>query len=330
MLRLEFSAADLGRVRVANAPHPLWELILSINSLQSPALPARYWDWRATVFSAAQANGGTRRVLAAAASLVPASGNFPDFLTPPIESPNVDAHWDSILAFPRRQLREDLDRTFRWQLPAPRWAQALYSHGRVDGVVEILRCAEEFLIGPARDAGNLQVETDRAEYARHLLDGGTDRLLENLHPSIRWRSPVLEADYPFERTIGLGGRGLVVVPAHFCWGAPVTFIDGGQLPMLVVPGGTDGADAAGQPTLVDAAVDRLGRLLGATRARILAELSVGGSTTELAKRLNVTPAAISQHAKVLREAKLVTTARFGTSVRHALTPFGRELLDSRP
>ncbi len=328
MLRLEFSAVDLGRVRVANAAHPLWELILSIQSLQSPKLPSRYWEWRAGVCRAGRASEENRRLLAAAAALVPASGNFPDFLTPAIEGPDVEAHLDAILSVPRWQLREDLDRTFRWQLPAPPWARALYRHCRVDPVVDVLRQARELLVEPARQVGHRQVEADRARYARCLLDGGTDRLLENLHPSIRWLNPVLEADYPFERTIGLSGRGLIVVPAHFCWGAPVTFIDAGQRPMLVVPTAADhagtgvGAEAAGQ------AMDRLGRLLGFTRARMLGELDVGGSTTELAQRLNVSPAAISQHAKVLREAKLVTTARLGMSVQHTLTPLGRELLQS--
>ncbi len=98
MLRLEFSAVDLGRVRVANAAHPLWELILSIQSLQSPKLPSRYWEWRAGVCRAGRASEENRRLLAAAAALVPASGNFPDFLTPAIEGPDVEAHLDAILS----------------------------------------------------------------------------------------------------------------------------------------------------------------------------------------------------------------------------------------
>lgn len=34
-----------------------------------------------------------------------------------------------------------------------------------------------------------------------------------LHPSIRWRAPVLEADYSVDCAIDLGGRGLTIVPA---------------------------------------------------------------------------------------------------------------------
>ena len=326
MLRLEFSAVDLGRVRVASAPHPLWELILSINSLQSPGLPSRYWGWRAAVRDAGARDEGDRRVLAAATALVPAIGNFPDFLTPPIGSGDVEAHLDTILALPRRLLREDLDRTFRRLPSPPRWARDLHRHGRLDGVVEVLRRSHALLVGPVGRLDRQQVEAERARYARLLLDGGTDRLLENLHSSIRWRNPVLEGDYPVDRTIALDGRGLVVTPAHFCWDAPVTFIDPGQPPMLVVPTKAGSPHITATPETACEPEDRLGRLLGTTRARMLGALTAEGSTTELAHRLDVTLAAVSQHAKVLREAKLIVTARFGTSVRHALTPLGRELL----
>jgi DNA-binding transcriptional ArsR family regulator len=71
-------------------------------------------------------------------------------------------------------------------------------------------------------------------------------------------------------------------------------------------------------------------LVGRTRARLLTELSIAASTTALATRLEVSPAAISQHTKTLREAGLVTTMRLGPSVQHALTPLGHALLDPAP
>ncbi|WP_405922213.1 winged helix-turn-helix domain-containing protein [Streptomyces sp. NBC_00122] len=54
----------------------------------------------------------------------------------------------------------------------------------------------------------------------------------------------------------------------------------------------------------------------------------GCSTTELARRLNVSVAAASQHATVLRNANLITTSRRGKSVVHTITPLGAELLGS--
>jgi DNA-binding transcriptional ArsR family regulator len=322
LLRLEFSPADLGRVRIASAPHPLWELALAINSFQAPDLPARYREWRRDVVRRRHEQGELCRLLTAAATVIPANGNFPDSFTPSVGDRDVEAHFDSILAVPRYRFREDLDRTFPSRTPVPCWARNLYRHGRADGIVDVLRRTNAVLVRPVDRLGTQDVEACRASYARLLLDGGTERLLTDLHPSIHWRNPVLEADYPAERTIRLDGRGLLVIPARFCWGAPVTLLDADRSPVLVVPAETGYAEADLAPTAAD---DRLEKLLGPTRARLLGELTVGGSTSELAARLHVSQAAVSQHTKVLREAGLIATTRIGASVRHALTSLGHEL-----
>ena len=328
VLRVRFTMEDLCRLRVAPGPHPTWEMILSINSLQSPGLPAEHWGWRDTVVRAARHDLAHRRSLDAAAALVPAAGNFPDFLTPAIVDTEVDAHFEAILAQPRQSVRDDLRRTFARTGVVPRWARALYRDGRTKGLVDVLRRYHQLALRQNWQGVHQHVETDRARYARLLLTGGVELLLHGLHPSIRWRNPVLEADYPVDHTIDLAGRGLTVVPAHFCWGAPVTFIDTTEArqPMLICPAGGD-APAPSDPDTAGARVDRLGALLGHTRARLLTELSVADSTTGLATRLAVTPAAVSQHTSVLRQAGLLTTARIGQAVRHALTPLGRALLE---
>jgi len=328
MLHLEFSSADLTRVRVADTPHPLWELALAINSLQAPDLPPRYWSWRTAIRRGRRQDHGHGRLLAAAATLVPASGNFPDFLTPPLGDHDVARHLDTILSVPRSQLRADLSRTFHSRSAVPRWAQNLYRHGRSAGIVNVLRNAYPLLVEPVNALAMQHIAAGRARYARLLLDGGTDHLLANLHPSIRWGNQVLEGDYPVERTIDLAGRGVVITPAYFCWGAPVTFIDADLPPVLVVPIEADDTVADPAASATSHAEDHLGRLVGATRARLLAELSIARSTSDLAARLKVTQAAVSQHTKVLREAKLIITARFGKSVRHSLSPLGCELLRS--
>ena len=322
MLRIVFTPKDLRRVRVAAAPHPTWELILSINSLQRRELPARLRGWRDTV--TATHDGDDR--LAAATTLVPASGNFPDFLTPATAAADVAAHYEAILSVPRQEMRRDLQRTFReWAAP-PRWARTLYRDGRTDGLVRALRDYQRVAVEPVWPSVRWQVARERDRCAGLLLDGGVDGLLSNLHPSIRWRAPALEATYPVDRTIALAGRGLTIVPAHFCWDAPVTFIHTDNEPMLVCPAGDRTALA---PEAVDDHVERLAALVGRSRARLLARLDAAPATTsELAGKLAVSPAAVSQHTKVMREAGLLTTSRLGQAVQHALTPFGQHLLHS--
>jgi len=324
MLRIYFTAEDLRRVRVAARPHPTWELVLSINSLQSPGLPARYWEWRDATLAVARRRPEHLRWLRAAATLVPASGNFPDLLHPATASAALEDHLEAILSLPRDAVRDDLRRTFRRHAAPPAWATSVYWHGRTDDLVATLREYHDIAVGPVWQRVHQQVETDRVRLAGHLLDSGVDGLLGGLHPSICWHPPVLEAGYPVDFTVELAGRGLTIVPAHFCWDQPVTLIHTENQPTLICPAGDDSPIAPGEP---DGHVEQLANLVGRTRARLLVRLAVvPATTTNLATLLAVTPAAVSQHTRVLREAGLVTTSRFGPSVRHALTPLGHDLL----
>ncbi|WP_306819912.1 ArsR/SmtB family transcription factor [Streptomyces sp. CA-210063] len=72
----------------------------------------------------------------------------------------------------------------------------------------------------------------------------------------------------------------------------------------------------------------LGDLRGRTRAAALNAIAEGCSTTELARRLNISSAAANQHATVLRNASLITTSRDGKAVLHTVTSLGTALLNS--
>ncbi|MBP2361488.1 DNA-binding transcriptional ArsR family regulator [Streptomyces clavifer] len=164
------------------------------------------------------------------------------------------------------------------------------------------------------------VEADRALRGRALLDGGADELLATLPSMIRWRAPVLEADYPVDRELHLDGRGLLLQPSFFCRGTPVVYRDPHLPPVLVYPVTHSGAPAFAGPG------PWLGRLVGHTRSAVLQAIDKGCTTSELARRTGVSLASASQHACVLREAGLVLTLRHGSSVLHTLTPLGASLL----
>lgn len=73
--------------------------------------------------------------------------------------------------------------------------------------------------------------------------------------------------------------------------------------------------------------DPLERLIGATRARLLRELSsLPATTTDLAEALWVTPPTISHHLKVLATTEVVEAHRVGPEVFYHLTGRGRALL----
>jgi DNA-binding transcriptional ArsR family regulator len=68
-------------------------------------------------------------------------------------------------------------------------------------------------------------------------------------------------------------------------------------------------------------------LIGGTRADLLRALEVPMTTTEIAERLHLTPAAVSQQLGLLRRAGVVDARRQGRGVYSSLTPQGRQLLE---
>jgi DNA-binding transcriptional ArsR family regulator len=83
----------------------------------------------------------------------------------------------------------------------------------------------------------------------------------------------------------------------------------------------------GVPDLGTAAPDTALRdLLGPPRARLLLTLRSPATTTNPARSLEVSPAAISQHLAVLRRSGLVTRARTGREVLYEASDLGLALL----
>jgi DNA-binding transcriptional ArsR family regulator len=70
----------------------------------------------------------------------------------------------------------------------------------------------------------------------------------------------------------------------------------------------------------------LNALVGRTRATLLATLRLPLTTTELAAHLDMSPAAVSQHLKILKGAELVASRRQGRAVLYQRTTVGTTLL----
>ncbi|KUL36468.1 ArsR family transcriptional regulator [Streptomyces sp. NRRL F-4489] len=266
-------------------------------------------------------NGETRLL----APLVPSRGYFPDFLTPAEGLLGMDEALGALRETPAERLHAELGRLAAADgRPLPGWIRAMAdgetrSLGRLAG---ILQSYHDAAVAPYWHRVRSRIEADRAARGRALLDGGTDRLLASLPPMLRWRPPVLEADYPVDRDLHLGGRGLLLLPSYFCRRTPVTFHNPDLTPVLVYP-----VEHPVPRLTPPVPADRsLGRLVGQTRSAILQGIGVGCTTSELARRVDVSPASASQHATVLRDAGLLSTLRQGNAVLHTLTPLGAALL----
>ncbi|GLF96928.1 ArsR/SmtB family transcription factor [Streptomyces yaizuensis] len=324
MLRIHFGAVDLGRIHIAPGPDPAWEALLSLHALAGHDEDVGLRSWRDRL----------RGELAPAARpllrLAPPRGYSPDFLTPAQGVDSMESGIELILSTPRTQLRTDLA-TLGSERRLPSWAEVL-ANGRPEalrGLGHALRGYHEQALAPHWSRIRAAVDAERELRARAFLAGGTDRLLGSLHPTVRWEPPVLLVSYPVDSELRLEGRGLRLVPSFFCRGTPITLRDTTRSPVLVYP--VARSITALEPAPV-AGTDRLARLLGRTRAAALYMIADAEHTTgnEIARRLEISPASVSEHATVLRDAGLIHSLRVRNTIRHTLTPLGLGLLEGRP
>lgn len=313
MLRIWFGGEDLGRVRVARRPHALWETVLSLQALRTrQRTPLTGWRDVALARLAAPRAAAALRTLH---PLVPVRGYFPDFLTPADD--DLEGGIAAVLDTPHRRVAAELE------------LLADSSGDRADGppvsrrlrrVGEALADYHEAAVAPYMPRMRALIDADRAIRARALLDGGVEGLLKTLRPAVRWRRPVLEADYPVDQELRLDGRGLLLVPSVFCERTPVSLLDPNLPPTLIYP--IDDSGPAATP-----ADDGLAALVGTTRGEVLRRLGEAAATTsELARVLDISTASASQHASVLRRSGLVVSRRAGNAMIHRITPLGAALL----
>ncbi|MEU4765859.1 winged helix-turn-helix domain-containing protein [Actinosynnema sp. NPDC023794] len=317
MLRIYFTPEDLARTRISAAPHPMWETLLSLYRLRTRTGEVIFEEWRRSVGPKAPAD---TRLLT---DLVPRSGYAADFLTPVTDDLTLAHGLEALRLTPRRRLREDLSILAGARRP-PSWTTAL-AEGRADTVVRLADAVERYFeacLAPYWTHVAGRIGQERARQTALMADGGWERVLEDLHPTARWRYPVLELGYPADRELLLDGRGLQLAPSFFCQGLPITFLDGDYEPILVYPVEHElGWSALGGTRA------SLASLLGRTRAKVLAAIGESPCTTsEVARRTATTLPTASQQASALRGAGLVTSRQNGQSVLHSITSLGLALL----
>jgi DNA-binding transcriptional ArsR family regulator len=315
MVRFVFGVEDLARLRFAVSP--MWELNRSLLALRDPSTAALHVPW---LRSLSGRLGGI--ALEPVVALIPASGYSPDFLSPPPSGPlgDIEADFAALRRTPTPQLRNDM-RIFRSQHPRQRRVIAAWEadpRRELEIVADALEAFWERAIDPVWPRIREFLDADLAHRARRLTEAGPVALFGELHPSISWEGDALRVEVPrHTATHDLAGRGLLLMPSAFAT-RPATIDEDPWQPTLVYP-------ARGVATLWEdgaRAPDGLVRLLGATRAAMLADLGAPRSTTDLARRLAVSPATASHHLHALAAAGLTTSRREGRAVLYVRTPLG--------
>ena len=315
MLRILFTADDFALTRFLPEPAPVLEMKFAARGLRRGIRAPWGERWRHTVLGAMPISTGPMREL---------TTHFSWSLTPnDVLVADLDESIDMFMGFTPQRARAELA---LWSSAPSTGVPALFRHA-IDGNHD----AGRIWLGTARTMFATAVEpyladvranhlTELARQGRLLASRGVAATLTTLLPGARWCGEHLEIDSPQERTIRLGGRGLVVTPTAFWTGPPLL----GELPdqpvLLAYPAPTTLSLRVGTES------DPLAAILGATRAAVLRLLADEHTTGDTARQLGISAASASEHAAALRAARLIGSRRDGKAVVHHATVLGLDLI----
>ena len=325
---LELDVADLAATRFAISP--LSETVRAVQLLgdqETPAVNAPWVRWARSELS-----WRPLRLPRLWPLIVNGLPTHPEFLVPApeVRMPELGAELARLCATPAAAVRASLHRVWEGH-PWPESARELAARPR-ESLAEIaaeLGESHDRLIAPHWERIRPVLEADIAYRAGLLAGGGARSLFSDLHPDLRWSGGTLtltdtdQGPSPFK--IMLGPDGVVLMPSIFNWPqVSLSRATSTQTIMLYPARGAatvweSGALAGGREEAAEA-------LLGAPRVRLLAALRSPATTTALARRLGVTPSAVSQHLAVLHRGGLVDKRRSGRAVLYQTTALGLALL----
>ncbi|WP_216322469.1 ArsR/SmtB family transcription factor [Deinococcus aestuarii] len=322
MIALTLAARDLTQLRFAFSP--LWEVVASLRTLRAPPSRAIHAAWARRA----------REVVSPADlphlfALVPPQGYAPNFLTPPPSTPfpEVAAELAVLRATPPDLVVAEVREALAAH-PTPDAARlAPYltrPEASLAALADVLERYWEAALAPEWPRLRRVLERDVQFRARTLALYGPETLFAELHPLTRYRDGVLTVGLDhWEWRGSAAGRGLLLLPSVFAW------------PDLYVT-----VEAPWQPTVAYSAwgsanlwwdeppgAPQVARVvMGERRAALLSLLCVPLTTQELARRLGLTPSAVSQQVGTLRAVGLVTSSRSGRYVWHQLSVRGLQVL----
>jgi DNA-binding transcriptional ArsR family regulator len=330
MYRLHLTADDLARIRVAPTLGPFSETALAAETARQPTMGAGFSTWQRGLRGRLSPR---TRVLA---HVFPPGTPGLDLSTLVGATTSMEEGLDRLVGAPLRAVRGELE----WigaTRPLSGWAKSLADRepSARQELAAALADFHEVAVGPHWAKIQSYLHAERAARMRCMADGGLDRLLTTLcPPHVSWLPPVLEIRTPYtaDADIRLKDRALVLVPSIFIGRHPFLAFDllrEGAAVRLFYPAMPDLMTVRQLLHHRSAGQDSLAALLGRTRSQVLETIAGGCSAGDIARRLAVSAATVSQHTAVLRANGLIVTRRHGVATWHGLTPLGVALLRSR-
>ncbi|WP_433045148.1 ArsR/SmtB family transcription factor [Dactylosporangium sp. CS-033363] len=309
MKRLELVPADLLRLRFAHSP--MAEVVTSAlaarNGARSDVWP--YARWRTRLDRRTDELDVFWRIVSAP------RGGIADFLTPVPRTarPTLEAELADIAATDPDRVAAELDACgIEVDDPAALLPPL------------VMQIRRYFTLALADLWPRLRAAADN-EIAHRLNTAafpGPERLLDGLHPRMRWNPDALQLDYLKDgesRPWSLDGHPLFLLPTAFTTKAWIMDSTAGRA-LWYPPRAAGAVFAAAPPPPAP-----LAALLGATRAAVLTLLTTPSSTGDVAERLGLAPATASHHLTALRDAGLIVGARSGRRLHYRHTDLGERL-----
>lgn len=314
----------------APRPSPLWETVNSFGVLLHHGRDTVHAPWAAR---ARRVLPGTDLSALVAAMCV--ERLCPDFLSPPPDAPvaTFGEELERLRATPPEVVLEEVelivreDRELFGPPPGKERMLGIYlddPEGSLRRLVDALRRYHDLAISPYWPRIRELLEGDTIKRGQALALGGPEALLSGLDPRAGYRDGAMELDKPYEVVVEPRGRGITLVPCVFVTPrVGVQLQPHWQLALAYPPRGVanlwTSSSTSPNGTALEAA-------LSAGRAFVLKGVLVPRTTTELARQLGLSPAAVSAHLSRLKAAGLVEPHRRGNRVYYRLSHAGESLL----
>jgi DNA-binding transcriptional ArsR family regulator len=319
MIEYLFGPEDVAKTRFAISP--LWETAAAIRALRDPSVASLHLPWVKRIRPHLKDLDLTLPL-----ALLPRKGYIADFLTPPPVSPlmSFEDELEIVRSTSPDLVLNDVDILVRNDNPRETLRPFIDDpEGSVQRLADAL--ADFWAVALEPDWGRIQslLEADILYRSRRLTEGGVDLLFSDLHGEVKWGGNVLTIQCRCAvPDLRLAGRGLVLVPSAFSPHRTSAMTEEPWQPTLIYP-------ARGVALLweeAEAAPEALAKVLGRSRAALLADLDAPRTTTDLAQRLEMTPGGVSQHLSALKESGFVTARRNGRTVLYCRSELADQLV----
>jgi DNA-binding transcriptional ArsR family regulator len=318
MIEFRLSLTALGHTRFGYSP--LGEVAASLRALNNQHAQALLRPWRREVGPALE-----RMDLTLLSAVAPHGFNSPDFLYAWSTDPGVtiEDQLDALLDVPDETVAEQLRDTWDGD-PPPVLDPLLNGRGRqalCDGLAAYWQVAVRPYWSRIRSA----VDDDIAYRANRLLADGLFGLLGDLHSEVSIRDDVLAIDKPQHPDACYDTPMITLIPSVFSWPQLLVANSAPDSFELQYPARAVGRVWEGMTDLADVQ-EAFAALVGRGRAAVMEKVATPFSTTQIARDLGVSPAAVSAHLTVLRRNGLVSATRSGRSVLYQRTALGTSIL----